>query len=294
MYKLLLPALVLLALSSTSLAYAQVETVERIYVETADNANYFVNTVSESLPAVIGAIIILIAGFFISKYIGKLVQKKAHEVLDKSGYDEVDYDSKLQTKSVDTSHAIGATIRWFVFLFFVVAAVNALEFAELSQALETVWLWFPNVIAAMVAVIIGVMITRYISKWADVELKGSNLAKTVKSLAKASVFTIVIAVSLTQLGIGTTILPIVIAALSVSVAIMLAWGVKDFLPATLRGLSNPNSKLSLGQKIRIGDYEGAVTNIGLLHISIVTAKNECVIIPMKDIHEKPLVILDEN
>jgi undecaprenyl pyrophosphate phosphatase UppP len=65
---------------------------------------------------------------------------------------------------------ISVAARWFVYLFFISAAVNVLEFTQLSQAINDVWLWIPNVVAFIIILVIGALIADFVGRWMQREL----------------------------------------------------------------------------------------------------------------------------
>ena len=55
----------------------------------------------------------------------------------------------------NTSKLSPITVMWFVDMSFIMAAVDALGFTMLSDALSSLWLWIPNIIASIVVFILG-------------------------------------------------------------------------------------------------------------------------------------------
>ena len=115
-------------------------------------------------------------------------------------------------------------------------------------------------------------------------------------------YAVIFAVALTQLGIGETIIPILVStfswsiavAIGVAIAIGLGFGLKDIIPAVIIGASHQRSFLRAGQKVRIGDIIGTVTAVELLHIIVVNERNESVIIPTKELMNKPITVISSE
>jgi len=109
--------------------------------------------------------------------------------------------------STDASGAIGLIAKWFIRLIGMVVAFDALGLPAVSDVLRDLLLWLPNVVVALVVLVIGGLAARALSNLvrgatAEAGISNSNLlAKIAASLVWA--FAIVVAVN--QIGIATTL-----------------------------------------------------------------------------------------
>ena len=62
---------------------------------------------------------------------------------------------------------ISTAVRWFIYIFFITAAVNALQYTQLAQALTSIWLWIPNLVAFIIILVIGSIIAEFVGNWAQ-------------------------------------------------------------------------------------------------------------------------------
>ena len=204
------------------------------------------------------------------------------------------------TSKFDSVKLISATIRWFVYLFFVVAAVNAMQFEQLTTALTSLWFWVPNLLAFVLIIVVGSIVVNFVTKWVDHELLEHhiNSPRFVTTAIKVVIYGIVFAVGFTQLGIGQSIIPILVSAFSWSIAVAigaaiafgLGFALKDIIPASVIGATNQRYALKVGQKVKIGDISGTVTATHLLHVILTNEKNESFVIPTKELANKTIVI----
>jgi hypothetical protein len=113
------------------------------------------------------------------------------------------------------SRIISTAVRWFIYIFFITAAVNALQFTQLAQALTNIWLWISNLVAFIIILVIGSIIAEFIGNWAQKELpaRGVPGGRAIVLAAKGILYAIVFVTAITQLQIGAGILNTVIAAL---------------------------------------------------------------------------------
>jgi hypothetical protein len=260
----------------------------------------FATSVAETAPKIIAAFLLLLIGLVAGKIVGRVIGKTSIKLLEKTNLQNDDLLSK-GTSNRDSSKLIASSVRWFVYLFFIIAAINALEFEQLSSALTDLWLWVPNLLAFILIIVIGLIIASFINKWIDQELLKSNFggSKYVKTGIQVVIYAVIFAVGLTQLGIGQQIIPILVSAFSWSIAIGigtaiaigLGFALKDIIPAAISSSSKQKSILKIGQKIRIGDISGTLTAVELLHVIIATENNESVIIPTAELNKSHIVIL---
>ena len=300
-YMMMLPIFGILALSLFPNAFAQNGlSAETFYEPGVEALTAFATSVAEAAPKIIAATILLTIGFIAGKVIGRVIEKMTSKILKRTHVGEDETISQITDKK-GSAKLIASSVRWFVYLFFIIAAINALEFEQLSSALTDLWLWVPNLLAFILIVIIGLVVANFIGKWLDQELIKSELggSKYIKTAVKVVIYAVIFAIALTQLGIGQQIIPILVSAFSWSVAIGigaaiaigLGFALKDILPAAINSASKQRSILKVGQKVRIGEISGTLTAVELLHVILTNESNESVIIPTKELSTQTIVIL---
>jgi len=292
-----------LILISFNSAFAQESFLEGIYVPTTDALKEFAVSVAGSAPKIIASVILLIIGLIAGKLVGKVTTKAVTNILQKTSQKNQDLHLAEEVYGKFNSvKLISATIRWFVYLFFIVAAVNALQFEQLSSALTSLWLWVPNLLAFVLIVVIGSIVVNFVSKWIEHQLLDHHIAspRIIISIIKAVIYGIVFAIAFTQLGVGQSIIPILVSAFSwsiaiaigASIAIGLGFALKDLIPASIIGASNQRSILKVGQKVKIGEITGTITSSHLLHVIVTNDKNESIVIPTKTMMNQTITIFN--
>ncbi len=289
--------------SSANLAYAQTDTANKFYAPETAALTTFASSVALAAPKIIAAGVLLAIGFAVGKVVGRIVDKAARRIMQKANVENIS-DVHVVEETVgkfDSVHLITATIKWFVYLFFIVAAINALQLQQLTTAMTSLWLWIPNLLAFVLIVLIGSIIANYVIKWVNHELVTRHYGGTryVGIGVKAVVYSIVFAVGLTQIGVGQSIIPTLVSAFSWSIAIAigaaiavgLGFTLKDVLPAAIAGASTQRTVFKVGQRIKVGDIAGTITAVELLHIIVANEKNESIVIPTKELMNKYVTIL---
>lgn len=299
---------VFLTISGVGVAYAQDSSsiASQFYGPETDALKTFATEIATSAPKIIAAAVLLAIGLIVGKIVSRIVERTAKKILTKANLHSIS-ESKVVEETVgkiDSAHLIAATVKWFVYLFFIVAAINELQLQQLTTALTSLWLWIPNLLAFVMIVIIGSIIANYVIKWVNHELVTHNYggSRYIGIGVKIIIYSIVFAVGLTQIGVGQSIIPTLVsafswsiaAAIGAAVAIGLGFTLKDLLPTAIAGTSGHRSIYKIGQVIKIGDVTGTITSSEMFHIIVTNEKNESVVIPTKELMNKSVVILHSN
>ena len=296
-----------LASSGIGIAHAQdVSNVNQFYGPETQALQAFATEIATSAPKIIAAAVLLMIGLVVGKIVARIIEKTTKKILNKANLQSISESRVIEETigKIDSAHLIAATVKWFVYLFFIVAAINELQLQQLTSALTSLWLWIPNVLAFVMIVIIGSIIANYVIKWINHELVTHNYggSKYIGIGVKIVIYSIVFAVGLTQIGIGQTVIPTLVSAFSwsiaiaigVAIAIGLGFTLKDVLPTAIVGTSGHRSIYKVGQMIRIGDVSGTITSSEMFHIIVTNEKNESVVIPTKELMNKSVVILHSD
>jgi Conserved TM helix len=107
------------------------------------------------IPALVGALVILILGYIIAK----VVQSILSGGLSRAGLDRQLTQGRsgewVQKVAASPSRLIGRIGFWVVFLAFVSMAATALGIEALSAFVAAVWAYIPNVVAALLIFLVA-------------------------------------------------------------------------------------------------------------------------------------------
>ena len=196
------------------------------------------------MPNLIGAIIVLLIGWFIADWVGKLVT----EILKKLKFDKIFERTKWQDAlekadfKVSVSYFIGELTQWILMIVFLLASVEILGSYQLAVFLNKIINWLPNLIVAVSIFVITVIIAEFARKIvrAVVEKAGIAHAKFVASIVQASIWIFAIFAILTQLNIAKGLVEILFTGirglLVISGGIAFGLGGKDLAKDILEGL----------------------------------------------------------
>ena len=176
------------------------------------------------LPNLVGCLVILLIGYIIAKVVSAIVAK----LLEKLGV-----DSKLQEsqggRAVDrmlpgasASRAIAKVLFWFVFAFFIVAAIGALHIDALTGFMNDVLAYLPNVIVAILIFIVAALIAGVAGTAASRLMGDTPTGRIVGTVVPALVMVIATFMILDQLKIAHNIVTIAFGATMFAIALGLA------------------------------------------------------------------------
>ena len=183
-----------------------------------------------TLPKIIGAAIILIIGWFVASLIARAVSAILRTVnfnglAERSGLSGFTRQMNVTT---DASGLIGATAKWFVRLITLVVAFDALGLPVVSQFLQQVLLWLPNLVVALVVLVIGGLAANTLARLVRGTAAQAGLARPdlLATIARVAVWGFAVVVAVNQIGVASTLVTTLFTAFvgAVALAAGLAFG----------------------------------------------------------------------
>jgi hypothetical protein len=180
------------------------------------------------LPNLLGAIVILIVGYIVAKVVAALVRRGARAV----GTDRAlasgtagEYKQRIAPR-LQPSDVIGTIVFWLIFALTIMLAVSALGIESLTDFIESVVGYLPNVIAAILILLVAVAIAGAVGGIAQRLMGGTLLGRIVQTAVPALVITIALFMALVQLKIAIQIVvaTYVIVLGSIGLGFALAFG----------------------------------------------------------------------
>ena len=154
------------------------------------------------LPALLGALVILVIGYFVAK----IVQKIFGRVLQRAGLDRTLRKGSLGTfvEKVTSSPSllIGTVAFWFVMLGTISLAVSVLGIEALTNFVAAIYAYLPNVLAAFLIFLVASAISAGIATVVTRVMGDTGLGKIVATVAPILVMTIATFMILEQLKIA--------------------------------------------------------------------------------------------
>jgi len=110
------------------------------------------------LPVVVGALVILIVGYVIGRFLGGLVTR----VVRRLGVDRYASGTALEGSGEGDAiaRALGKLVSYYVYFVAVLAAANVLDIPELSELLADLGSYLPVILGAVLVLVIGFVVGR--------------------------------------------------------------------------------------------------------------------------------------
>ena len=192
--------------------------------------NAFATKITIFLPKLIGAIIIFVVGLIVAKLIKMGVVKLLKLVRLDSAAEKTGLQSFLQKGNITktSSEILGSLIYWFIMILVIIATLDAIGLPIVSDILNDIFLYIPNVVAAIIILLLGFLLGGLLS--AVVRTAASNAGlTTAEALGKTALYAVIFfsaSIALLQLGIGEEIVAsaFIIAFGAAALALALAFG----------------------------------------------------------------------
>lgn len=157
------------------------------------------------IPAIVGAVVVFVIGWFISVLVGKLIT----EVLKKAKFNKVFEKGNWKSAfdragiKVDASGFVGAVVKWVLVIVFLLAAADILGLSQFAAFLTSVLLYLPNVVVAALIFVATAIVSDIVEKLirAAVESTKVGYGGVVSLIVKWSIWVFAILAILAQLKI---------------------------------------------------------------------------------------------
>jgi Conserved TM helix len=201
--------------------------VEAVYVSVASALSALLSFI----PALIGALIILLIGWVLAGILARLVRG----LLERIGFERAAertgvtaFLGRTGWRQPSASHLLGELVKWFIRLIFLEAAATAIHLTAVTDIINRLVLFIPNLIVALLVLMVGALVARLVAglvRGAAGEAGFAN-ANLLGTLAQVTILGFAVIVAVNQIGIATSIVNTLFTALvgALALAFGLAFG----------------------------------------------------------------------
>lgn len=200
------------------------------------------------IPQLIGAIILLVVGIIVGSILGSIVRGILRAVHTDEFLGRTGILSKTRMNKWSFSGAIGSIVKWFIIIAFLIPAADALGLPQISDFLNQVLLYIPNVIAATVILVIGLYAADFLSRLVGGFLASSRLSvkhqRLLADVAKYALIVFACLAALVQLKVVPQLIEILFGGLVLAIALAFGLGGKDHASDLIKGIredASPNN-----------------------------------------------------
>jgi hypothetical protein len=184
--------------------------LENIGVSIVNALNDAVRLILTFIPRVIGFLVILIVGLILAT----LVSRGLTLVLRKVGFDRMANRiglSRFEQRmgiTLDPAGILGKIVYWFILLIFLVPAADALGLPAVSNILNTLVAYIPNVFVAILVLFLGTLAATFVADLVRGAVASANIGspRIFAGIARWAIIGFSALVALEQLQISTPLI----------------------------------------------------------------------------------------
>lgn len=177
----------------------------------------------EYIPALFGAVVVLLAGYLLAKLVQKgsaRVLRRLHlnDVLKKGGVVPLDRVGA----HLNPTLAVANLLFWLVMFSALLLAANALGLESLASLFGELVGYIPSVVAAVVIIIVGIVLGDFVGGLIGASTVSLHGGPTLARVGKGGVVLLAVFMSLQELGVATEIVTTAFAIIFGAIALAMA------------------------------------------------------------------------
>ena len=195
------------------------------------------------IPKIISFLVILLIGWLIASAIATAVAAILRAVKFNDLARRAGLSGFVQNMGVHTDAAgfLANVAKWFVRLIVLVTAFDALGLPAVSQVLQQLLLWLPNLVVALVVLVIGGLAANALASLVRGATAESGLGNPdlLATIARIAVWAFAIVIAVNQIGIATalvnTLFMATVGAIALALGLAFGLGGRDTAAQIVRG-----------------------------------------------------------
>lgn len=198
------------------------------------------------IPAIAGAILILVAGWLIAKVIEAVVVRVLKAIRLDVASDKANISNVLAQGEIkmSLSELIGAVIYWIVILVVISTALNALNLTIAAELVSRLVGYVPNILGAIFILVLGALLANFVASIVRTSASNAGIgnAKLLAQLTQTIliIFAVIIAIEQLKIASALIVLAVNIILISIGLGLALAFGLgcKDIAGKFMQDLLN--------------------------------------------------------
>jgi hypothetical protein len=188
----------------------------------------FSQVFGDIVPALLGALVILFAGYLLAKVLEKLVERflrriRLNRMLERGGVMQAVERSGSHLNPV---RVLANLVFWLVMFAVILIAATTLGFEQLASVFSELVSYIPAVIAAIVIILVGIVLGGFVGGLISASAGALHGGRALARVGRGGVILLAIFMALQELGIATDIVTTAFAILfgAIALAMALAFG----------------------------------------------------------------------
>lgn len=162
-----------------------------------------------SLPTLLGALIVLVVGWIMAVTLGRLIEKMVFELGVDNAMKKMGFSGKGSKNGLNLSVSsfIGGLFKWFLVLVFLMAATDILQLNQVTIFLNKIILYLPNVLVAVVILTAVFLLGNFVYHIVKGSTRAAGLmsATLLGTISKWAIIIFGFFAALIQLGVANSL-----------------------------------------------------------------------------------------
>jgi len=267
------------------------QTIERLRTL----VDQFAVALLERLPGLLGALLLLLVGWIVAGWLRKLTRSLGTRLNRQLSRVLRGEHSERVRLSPALLRLLSNLVFWIVFFGFVAAGARVAQFALLTDWLDRIVDWLPQLLVGVLIIVTGYLISAIVRDLVYDALDSAGVAQRllIGKLAQAATFLAALVIGIDQVGIDvtfvTTMIAVVLGVVLAGFSLAFGLGARQ-LVANLVAAGSLQSHFAVGQRARIGGIEGEITEFTPTGVFIASAEGR-VHVPASHFNEGPVELL---
>jgi len=250
----------------------------------------------EFLPSFLGAIIVFIIGWIISKFLASAIRKllvKMNVDVAADKLNDIDIVSQSNIKIIP-SKILSKVVYYVGILVTLLVSTDILGMPEVSQMVSDIFAYIPKLISALILLAVGVIVADFIKGLVLSTLSGLGIpsAKLIASFVFYFMFLTILISALAQAGINTDLinnnLTMILGGGVLAFALGYGFAAKDMMANFLASFYT-KEKFAVGDIISVDDVSGSIIEMDNSSLTL-QGDSKRVIIPLSKLSGEKVVI----
>jgi len=254
--------------------------------------------ITKIFPNLIGALIVLIIGWLITKLVVKIIKKvlkvaQAHKLDEKINEIEIIEGKQL---NFDTIKVVSKVVKYLMYIVLLVTASDIMGLDIITKQISDLISYLPKLFAALVVFVVGLLFANFVknalkSLFESMDLSGG---KMISQVVFFLMLTFISVTALNQAGIDTEIITnninMIIAAFLLAFAIAFGLGAREVVGKLLNTFY-ARKTYEVGQKIIFNNESYTIDTVQSISVILKNSKGK-LIVPIKDLVENQVQLQD--
>ncbi|MEX0677976.1 MAG: mechanosensitive ion channel domain-containing protein [Pirellulales bacterium] len=220
-------------------------------------------------PKVVAMVVVIVIGYVIARFIAKAATTLTEKLGLQSAADQSGLAESMHRMGIERNvpGIIGTIVFWLLMLVFLMAGFNILGLPAVSDAMQVVVNYIPNLLVATVVIVIGLLVASFLRGVVatSADRVGLSYAEYLANGCYYVFALLTFIAAFNQLGVQFALLEqlilIAFGAVALGFGLAFGFGGRDVMAGILAGYY-VRQRLHSGDRVTLGHLQGTVREVG--------------------------------